>query len=176
MPGFLFGTLCLFGLFLLLARPWRHKHHRAWGRCGGHRRYRRSDRDAYDREGDREYTQHDPLHVAFGGPGAAYLGRRLGLEEEQQGIVEAALADTRRTLNSLWSTLSDSRSEIAAALRGENVDDDKLDAVFAWHDEALQHARRELTTSWKAALLALSPEQRARVADLVAGRGQGGWV
>jgi uncharacterized membrane protein len=172
MFGLWIGTLSLFGLFLLLVSG-RRRHHRRWahGGCGG-RKARRRGREHGSEEA---YGGPDPLHVAFGPGVADHLGQRLGLADEQQDMVEAALADTRRTLDGLWKTLADSRGEIASALRGESVDDARLAAVFEWHDEALSHARQELTTAWKAALLGLTPEQRARVADLVAGSHRG-WV
>lgn len=186
MLGLLVGTLCLFGLFFLLAG--RRRRHRRFGGCAGkHRRHGHHHRGRRGwRRHDEEHDERDaysapdpdgygPMNVVFGAETAQHLGRRLGLAEDQQGMVEAALADSRRALSSLWTTLSDSRSEIANALRGEKVDDERLAAVFEWHDEALAQARREVTTAWKAALLGLTPAQRAKVADFVAGPGQG-WV
>jgi uncharacterized membrane protein len=180
MLGLWIGTLSLIGLFLLALGGRRRRHHHRWahGGCGGHRAHGKGHgRRQWEERQEEEagYGGPGPLHVAFGPATAQHLGHSLGLADDQQHMVEAALADTRRALDGLWKTLADSRSEIASALRGESVDDERLAAVFEWHDEALAHARKEMTTAWKAALLGLSPEQRARVADLVAGSSRG-WL
>jgi Spy/CpxP family protein refolding chaperone len=173
MLGLWIGTLSLFGLFLLMVSGRRRHHHRwAHGGCGG----RRAHGKGHHQHREDAYTGPDPLHVAFGPATAQHLGQKLGLADDQQDMVEAAMADTRRALDGLWKTVADSRGEIASALRGDSVDDARLAAVFEWHDEALAHARKELTTAWKAALLGLTPEQRARVADWVAGSSGRGWV
>lgn len=181
MPGLLIGTLCLLGLFLLLAgsrRRWRHHHRMAYGRCGHHGRGRRAEGryESCEREARYERGREEGHGTWLSGLDASSLGSVIDLDDEQRGVIDAASKDTRRAIDALWVSLSESRAELARAIKGEQIDDDRIAAVFEWHDEALGRARREVSTAWKAALLSLSQDQRSKIADLLAGSGRTGFV
>ena len=167
MFGFVIGTLCLFGLVGMVRRSAYHhacqgdyaRHgghgHRGWGPHGGRRR-RRGRRGSMSR-------------VA-----AEVLKRKLDIDEDQEGIVDHAVADLRETLSEVGGSLKESRSEIAEAFRGDEVDDAALAAIFDRQDEELRAARRQIVSSLKQIHAVLDDEQRDQAADLL-GTAKG-WV
>ncbi len=155
MFGFVIGTVCVLGLIGLVKGARMRRYRRR--RCGRSRR-RRGNRGARR------------ARVA-----SEILKRRLDIDEDQEGIVDHAVADLRSTLSDLRSTFADSRDELAQALRGDEVDDARLAVVFARHDEELARARRQVVSAVKQIHAVLDDEQRERAADLVGSAGAG-WV
>jgi uncharacterized membrane protein len=155
MFGFVVGTLSLIGLVGLIGGHHRHGHHRWHGRRGWHGGGGDWGR-ARGRRGWRE---------GVGRAAGEVLKRRLRIDEDQEGIVDLAMADVRKALTELGTVLRDSRSEVADALRGEEVDAATLDAVFALQDEALADARRQVVSAVKQIHAVLEPEQRQAAAD-----------
>lgn len=155
MFGFIFGTVCLFGLFAV-ARAGR-SHHR-YGGCHTHHGW-----------GSRRWR---------GGPGGVgkeqfaraageVLKRRLRIDAEQEPIVDHALRDARTALEELGKELKETRTAVADALRGESVDDAALAAAFARQDDAVGRARREVVSAMKQVHAVLDEDQRKRAADLL---------
>ena len=173
MFGFLFGTLCLFGLAGLV----RHNHCRGdHGSCGGGYRSRWHSRDW--EEGT------DPRRSWVGGEdrfaraAGEVFKRRLRIHEEQEAIIDHALHDLRAALKELRSTALDSRSELADAFRGETVDDARLAVLVDRYTDALKRARQDVVSALKQVHAVLDPEQRVRAADWLGKgpRNQAGWV
>ena len=145
------GAAVLFGLLGLfrVGRRARCHHH---GHPGHHRRWRRGGR------------RHRNLHRVAG----EVLKRHLDIDEDQEGIVDHAVADLRESLEELSHTLRDSRPTLADAFRGEAVDDAALQATFARHDEELARTRRQVVSALKQIHAVLDDEQRARAAEWIA--------
>lgn len=170
--GFVFGTLCLVGLGMLLLggrrRRW-HRHHGHPGHGGrggcGHRRHRHhphrrtEDRDdATDERTDgRERSADDFVRVAK---------RGLNLREEQVGFVDAALEDARKAIDDFAADLRETRDDLASAVTGDIVDDARLAAVFESHDDAVRQVRRDVVEAVKKVHAALDPDQRSKLAHL----------
>ena len=60
-----------------------------------------------------------------------------------------------------------SRSDLARILAEESFDQDRLNALFARHDEALRTMRESLTSSLGKIHGALDPEQRKKLAEML---------
>ena len=170
MFGFVLGTVCLLGLAAIgggrcHGGRWEHREarwgHHGHGPCGHHGRgLFRGGRFAHD---------------GFGRAAGEVLKRKLGIDEDQEGIVDHALADLRASLKELGEELHDTRGVLGDAFRGESVDDAALASAFARQDEAIGRARREIVSALKQIHAVLDPDQRARAADLV-GAGEPRWV
>jgi Spy/CpxP family protein refolding chaperone len=150
--GFVFGVLFAFGAFAFLKMGMRHRggwhHHGGWHQHGGWR-------DGWDRHHHRRPWRDGAVRAA-----GEFVKRRLKVDEDQEGIVDLALADLRKAISTLGEALRDSRSEIAEAFRGDRVDDAALDAIFARQDEEVARARREAVSALRQIHAVLDPEQR----------------
>lgn len=173
MFGFVFGTLCLAGLFMVAGRGFRHRyawhhhhHHRgfrggygpgAWGGPGGW------DGPRYAREG-------------FGRAAAEVVKRRLRVDEDQGDIVDHALKDAQAAMKAYVEVLKGARPELADAFRGEAVDEAAIAALWTRHDDELARARREVVSAFKQIHAVLTPEQRAIAADWLGAGPTPRWV
>lgn len=171
MFGFLFGTMCLFGLFAVGRASFVHGRYGHGGGCGPygggrggwHGRYRGGGRGGrYAGEG-------------FARAAGEVFKRRLRIDEDQEAIVDHALIDLRKSLETFAGELKESRATLAEAFRGESVDDASLASVFTRHDDALSRARREVVSALKQVHAVLDADQRAQAADWIAAH-DGRWV
>jgi hypothetical protein len=159
MFGFVFGTLCLFGL-VGLVKSSRYHH---GGGCGGGRGW------GHHRGGWRDRRQGGGFdRPGFGRAAGEIFKRKLGIDEDQEGIVDHALADAFASVKELGKTLKEGRADLGGAFEGDAVDDAALAALFARQDEAISSARRELISAFKQIHAVLEPEQRARAASWLA--------
>jgi hypothetical protein len=182
MLGFLIGTVCLFGLMGMAARGHhgRFGHHGYayaghGGSCGprGHWRGKRCGPDgARGEEGDEE--RGDSWRGGWGGGGwsvertvGRVLKEKLNLRKDQEDVVASALDDLKRVGKDLKDAVKDSRSEFGDALRGESVDQARLDALFEVHEETLKTARKDAINAIKKAHAVLDADQRSKLADLL---------
>lgn len=162
MSGLVFGGVALLGLLFVARRAFWCRHAYAHGACGGHRYgahgfgYRRGWR-----RGPRMGSD------GFARAAGEVLKRRLGVDEEQEPIVDHALVDVRKALEELATELRDSRAALGDALRGETIDDAALSAVFARQDDALARARRQVVSAVKQVHAVLDADQRKAAADAV---------
>ena len=177
MLGFVFGTACLVGLFAVVGGRRRNACGGGrWGHGGpwGHPGWRQRG------DGPRGPWEEGPMADGPRGDGFAralgeVLKRRLRIDDEQEGIVDHALADLRAALKDLAAAVKDTRAPLATAFRGEKVDDGSIAAAFGSHDESLARARRDVVSALKQIHAVLTPEQRAQAADWLAA-GDGRWV
>ena len=146
MFGFVVGTLSLIGLVGLIGSH-RHRHHAYAHGCGrghharwGHGRGHGPGYGGRDRAG---------WHEGVGRAAGEVFKRRLRIDEDQEPIVDLALRDARAALTELGTTLRDSRTELADALRGDAVDDASLAAAFSRQDQAVAEARRQVVSAAK---------------------------
>ncbi len=166
MVGFFFGAACLLGFAVVAAGGRRsacgprgpyagraawHHHHHAW------------DHDQPRRRGK-------PADVAAKAAGEVFK-RRLGVDDEQEPIVDHALADLRASLAEATGSVKDAREALAAALKGAEVDDAAVAVAFARWDETLTRTRREALSAVKQIHAVLDDEQRAQAADWLAAGG-----
>ncbi len=161
MFGFIFGTLCLFGLFGMMMGGHRRRR-MAWasGGCGpegyhGH----------HGRRGQRG------RRMRAGGVSRAateVLKRRLDVDDEQSPIVDHALTDVRKALEALKEEANASRETVADAFRGEEVDDAALTAAFTHLDDVIARERRAIISALSQVHAVLDDEQREAAAELLA--------
>ena len=148
MSGFVLGTMCLVGLFCV---------------AGSSRRHRRHCRN-YSSHNDSANRTHRAVRRGFTVAAAEMVKRRLGVDSDQEDIVDHGLKDLFAAIREFRSILADSRPDFAAAFTDEVVDDGALDALFGVHDQELQRTRREIVSSLRQIHAVLTPEQRADAA------------
>lgn len=180
MLGIAFGTLCLLGL-IGMAKGAHHRHHAHAHGCGGGARWghgRWEGRwDGEGREGRRGGGRRRDAwtNEGFGRAAGEILKRRLRVDDDQEPLVDHALADLRAAVKELGEELNGTRDGLADAFRGEKVDDAAIAAAFARHDDAIGRARREVVSALKQIHAVLDDEQRAKAADWLAS-GDARWV
>jgi len=96
------------------------------------------------------------------------LKRRLDVDDEQEPIVDHAIADLAASIKELKAELGATHGPLAEALRGDKLDDSALAAIFARHDDALARARREVVSAVKQVHAVLDADQRKKAADWLA--------
>lgn len=176
MLEFMFATMCMFGLVGLVKGSrscgradrghWGH-HHGPWGHHGpGGWRHHAWNGPTRDPQRFRE---------GAGRAMAEVLKRRLRIDEDQEGIVDHALSDLRRSVAAFGDDLKGGRDELAGAFRGEQVDEAALDALFARWEEDLRRTRREVVSALKQVHAVLDEEQRSAAVDLLSKADGRGW-
>lgn len=176
MFGFVFGTLCLFGLMGMFGAARHQRWHHAHAGCGDGRHGFRGGRGwggprgGWDRgwgwdggppeEGGYKFTNEGPRGDAFAKAAAEMAKRKLRIDDDQEDLVDHAFADLRTALRDLSATMKDTREPLAGAFRGEKVDDAAIATAFAQHDEAIARARKDVVSSLKQIHAVLTPEQR----------------
>lgn len=172
MFGFVFGTVCMVGLLGLVKGPRScgggfHAHHHGF-RGGPYGRWRHHEWEGAPRDPRR-------FREGAGRAMAEVLKRKLHIDEDQEGIVDHALTDLRRSVHAFGDDLKGGREELAGAFRGEQVDDAALDALFARWDEDLRRTRREVVSAFKQIHAVLDEDQREAAADLLSRADRAGW-
>jgi Spy/CpxP family protein refolding chaperone len=143
--GFVLGVLFVLGmLFLFKVARLRG----GWARSHDHHRH--------------HHHHHRRSAWRDGGMRAAgaIAKRRLNLDEDQEGIVDHAFTDLRSAVSSFADTMRESRADLAEAFRGDRVDDEAIEALFARQDENIARARRDAVSALRQIHAVLDPEQR----------------
>jgi len=141
MFGFVIGAACLFGLIKMIRQGRRGRwgsHHGRWGGGGWGRR--------------------------------GFLNRifvRLETSPSQENLIVGAVDEVRSAARSLRPELESSRGDLARVLADETFDQERLNAVFARHDEAIRTMREAITGSLGKIHGALDSEQRKKLAELL---------
>lgn len=100
------------------------------------------------------------------------ISRRLGLRADQAETLDASMDQVRAAVDAARTDMTSRRGELADLIRGEALDNSRLDALLA-SQEATLHATRDTVVEAVRRLHAqLDPGQRAMLADWVA-RGHG---
>ncbi len=141
MFGFFFGTLCLIGLVRLVGRGrWRRRHG-----FYGHGFYR-----------------------GYGPRGALNaLLARLDTAPGQEKVIHQAVSDFVDQARAEGREVRDTRRAVAEALRGERLDEARLNEVFGRHDAALDNVRRAGVDALRKVHEALDERQRKILGDLL---------
>jgi hypothetical protein len=150
MFGIIFGTLCLVGLVVVIAR----------GRRGfGHGRF------------------HHHGHAWGFGPRAVLNGvlARLDTAPGQEKVIVAAVERFMDSARESGRKVRDTRAELASSMRGEALDEARLGEVFGRHDAALGDVRTAAVDALRTIHETLDARQRKLFADLVESGGYFGW-
>jgi hypothetical protein len=139
MFGFFIGTACLIGL-AAVARRGRHHH------FGPHGWYGR-------RMGGRFF-----LHRVLG---------RLDTTPGQEKVIREAIHDLREDVFGLRGELRSTRSDLAQALRAPELDKERLDRIFAKHDDVIEKLRASAVETAEKVHTTLDAQQRERLADMI---------
>lgn len=97
------------------------------------------------------------------------LKRRLDIDEDQEGIVDQALKDIRKSMKDLKSVMADSRGDLADAFTGKEVDEASLAAVLGHQDDEVKRLRREIVFALKQIHAVLDSEQRELAVEWLRG-------
>jgi hypothetical protein len=138
MFGFVIGTICL----VLLIGALRRRH----GYGGWHSGHRRGF-------GPRAFLWR--------------LLRRIDATPAQEKVFRDEVASVLDTAHALRGDLRASGHELALALREENLDRQKLEAVYRKQDQLLSALRQRLSESLGRVHSTLDARQRAELADLL---------
>jgi Spy/CpxP family protein refolding chaperone len=168
--GFLFGTACLVGLLVMVAK---HRHHRWGGRCG---------RGGFGGGG------HGPWDEPWsGGPGSRWggggffrqqllrhLSVRLGATPGQEKVIASAADEALEAGRAAHEAMRATKKDVAEVFAGPAFDESLLGDVFSRQDDAIRSLRLAVSGALGKVHEVLEPEQRARLAELLA-RGPGRW-
>ncbi len=169
MMGFVFGTVCLLLLVRMAAAGARFRWHMAHGAgpgsfgpggCGRGWHGGRGGHNGWEVPGGQGGGRVDAERM--GRAAGEVMKRRLGIDGDQEGVVDHALIDLRGALKELAGELKETKQPLVDAFAGETVDDSGLAAIFARQDDAVARARREVLSSLKQIHAVLRPEQRER--------------
>jgi Spy/CpxP family protein refolding chaperone len=137
MFGFIVGTLSLIGL-IKVAR---------WGRHG---------RFGHGRGGGR-----------WGGWMFRRLFERLDTTPGQEKVILEAADEARRVMWQAREEMFRAKSEYAKAMRGEQFDNEAVNAAFEKQQATLEDLKKTLKEKLQSIHEALNPQQRAALADLI---------
>jgi len=185
MFGFLVGTLCLVGLVKVLrwgrwgGRGW-HGHHGGWG--GGYGSYAGGcgsgpscGPGSYDADcgpgGGPGFDRGGPPPWGFRGPFRGGVADRvsywLGANEEQSRTIQDALHDFWKEVRDVRGEASESRKDVAKAVRAASFDAKQMDKTFARQDRHIETVRKAFIGAVGRIHTVLTEEQRERLARLV---------
>lgn len=99
---------------------------------------------------------------------------RLDTTPGQEKAIVGALDQLRENKKSVREELSQTRADVARAVRGGFVDDSSLEETFARHDRLLAQLRVSFVEAVKQITEALDERQRKQVADMLEGNGSFG--
>jgi Spy/CpxP family protein refolding chaperone len=160
MLGFLFGALCLVGLFKVLR--YGRRGYGGGGRCGG----------GFGHHGGwgpgRGWGEGGGWGGGFG-PRVLLrsLFERLDATPGQEKVILSAVDEMREAGQKLKSEIRSSREEVARVTRGEIFDAESLGELFAKHDSALEELRKVAVGAMARVHDALDSRQRERLAEMI---------
>ena len=163
MLGFLVGTACLIGL-VKVVRGGRYGY--GHGGCGP-RGWHGHHHGGHGFRGGRGFGRNFFLRGIF---------ERLDTTPGQEKVIVAALDEVREAARGMRGEASDTRADVARAVKGEVFDAEVMGAVFARHDGALETMRKVVVGAMAKVHDALDDRQRADLADLIARGARGGFV
>jgi hypothetical protein len=140
MFGILFGTVCLIGLIAVVARGRHHRYHRH-----GYGYYR-------------GFGPRNALNAVLA---------RLDTAPGQEKVILGAVDDFVERARASGREIRGTRKELADALRGEELDQARLDQVFGRHDAAIADVRAAGVDAVRKVHGALDERQRKILSDLV---------
>ncbi len=191
MFGFVLGAVCLMGLGAMARRRryWRHYGYgygpgmgpgmgpgcgRSWGHgpmggWGGHGGGWAGPTGSGSGYGDYEARSYAGAQWRgrWWRGGMAMMMRRLQLTPDQQTVVREELEQLMHTMQEHRAEWSDSRRDVAQAIRGESFDATVMGELFGRHDERLTEARKAVMEALGRIHAVLDETQRARLAEML---------
>ena len=152
MIGFLIGTVCLVGLFMVLRRGRRFGCGSGWGGWGRHRRGR------WGGHGHESWQ---------GGWFLRGLFEELDASPAQEKVIRDAADELRDNARKLRDEVRGSRGDVAQAVRSTSFDETRIGEVFARHDAAIEAMRKAAVGAVAKVHAVLDDRQRERLADLI---------
>lgn len=144
MFGFFFGTLCLIGLVRLVGRGRWRRRHGYYGHWHGH--------------GFHGYGPRGAINAVLA---------RLDTAPGQEKVIHQAVSDFIDQARTQGREVRDTRRAVSEALRGERLDEARLNEVFGRHDAALDNVRRAGVDALRKVHEALDERQRKILGDLL---------
>ncbi len=92
---------------------------------------------------------------------------RLDLSPAQEKVVRAEFETLKSKAESLREEGSQSRADMARAIRGEDFDEEALAGMFVRHDDRMRELREDVGRGLGRIHTVLDPAQRERLADLI---------
>lgn len=127
-------------------------------------------------DGPRGGGWHGPRHggPGFGGPGRIFS--ELDLTDEQEDKIFEIMDNVRSEARPLMREFRDTREDLAELLSAATIDKAAVEALRADRVAKADEASKKLTEALVAAAEVLTPEQRAKAAELLEDgpRGRGG--
>jgi Spy/CpxP family protein refolding chaperone len=148
MLGILFGTACLIGLFKV-ARGGRYGHGHWGGGCGGYGGY----------GGRRGFRR--------GGWMLRGIFERLETTPGQERVILDAVDEVRGVASKLHEDTDQIRKDVAEALRGAHLDQEKIRDVFSRFDGKAEDVKKVVMSNLAKIHEALDERQRAELASLL---------
>lgn len=139
--------------------------HVPWGAYHDHDPLHRGPHDPWHRRGPRGRRRRWWLHRALA---------RLDATPAQERAIVGALDTLRERVAGARDRVDGARGDLAAAVRGQAIDDAALGAVLGRVDAATAEARDAALEAVRSIHGVLDDAQRAHLADLLEG-GRGGW-
>ena len=175
MFGCVVGVLCLIGLIAML----KHRHHGPWGGHCGPGRWGHGG-------GGWGGGPWDGGPGGGGGPPWAgngfvraqvlrHVSQRLAATPGQEKVIASALDEVMQAGRAAHEAMRASKKDLAATFAGPSFDESLLGDVFSRQDDAIRNLRLAVTGALGRVHEVLEPEQRERLAELLA-RGPGGWA
>ncbi|HWM84693.1 MAG TPA: periplasmic heavy metal sensor [Kofleriaceae bacterium] len=113
---------------------------------------------------------HGP-EARHGGPGRSRwmwtVLARLDLSPAQEKVVRAELQTLKQKARSVRDEGSQSRADMARAVRGDDFDENALADMFVRHDDRLHGLRQDLGGALGRIHTVLDPAQRERLAEMI---------
>ncbi len=166
MLGLIIGTVVAIGIVKAF------RHHRGWGRCGGH--YGRGSHPWHAHDGGGGYEGYDDRpHGWQGGGGPRWFLRalfeRLETTPGQEKAILAALDELRTNRRVVRDEARQTRDDIARVVSGGLVDDGALEETFHRHDRLAAQLRVSFIEALRKVTETLDEGQRKKVARFLEG-------
>lgn len=179
--GCLFGAACLAGLLVMVAK---HRHGRWGGRCGrGGCGCGSGGGGPWGGPGGGDDAWPGGPGGGWGGPGGGgffrqrilrQLSIRLGATPGQEKVIASAADEVFEAGRAAHEAMRGTKKDVADVFTGPAFDESLLGDVYGRQDDAIRSFRLALTGALAKVHEVLEPEQRRRLAELVA-RGPGRW-
>ena len=95
------------------------------------------------------------------------LSRRLDATPAQEKVMRDAFEELSTSADGVWKNLRETRSELAAAFRTEELDPEFIVVELGRVDDALSELRRTLAGRIAELHTILDPDQRAKLAEML---------
>jgi len=161
MFGFVFGAVCLMGMFAFAKRR-RHFGHHCGGRRFGRWRHEGWDRDPHWHDRDPGWRRRSRGVERM----SDWLASRLDATPEQYRVIRNEMEQFTDQTRSFRDELQLSRQDIVKAMQGQAFDEEVMGESFARQDDRIREIRQHLVGTLARIHDVLDVQQRDRLVDL----------